>query len=219
MAWNKAQNLIGPAGAAGANGSNGAAGPQGETGPQGERGSDGSQGPQGPPGSDTSTPPANNVVYAYVPQTYSQSDMSYRSAMGEPSGVSSEFYNQAWSCSVDSKANMAVVISRVKISLALNQDVGSYSAGDAMWVHEAGYKMEVTGRGASWQTGAAATASMCVVPRKGHSQILTRVDQLTFIQGSDGITFICRGGINNGGQGITIVGVGNWSITVFPYQR
>ena len=54
MAWDKTQNLAGPAGVAGANGLDGSAGPagvnglDGAVGPQGPAGNDGAQGPAGP---------------------------------------------------------------------------------------------------------------------------------------------------------------------------
>ncbi len=229
MAWNRTQNIVGPQGEQGLAGYPGAdstvpgpAGPEGPQGPAGLNGYDGAQGPQGPqgaPGDDTSTPPANNVVYAYVPQTYQQSDVGYRACSSEETNLNATFYDQAWSCNIDSKANMAVVISRCKVSVDLGQDWSLYAPGDSMWVAGFGYKMEVMGRNANWQTNAAAGTAFSVVPRKAHQQILTRVDQLEFSQGSDGIVFICRGGITNGGQGISICGVGNWSVTVLPYQR
>ena len=220
----------GPAGEQGLPGYPGAdstvPGPKGDQGPAGLNGYDGAQGPpgpqgpQGPPGDDTSTPPTNNTVYAYLPQTYVQGDVGYRTSTGEPiPTVNAEFYNQAWACSVASKANYAIIITRIKVSTDLSQDMSLYEPGTSQWATSIGYRMEVSGRGCSMQTGAAATCNMSVVPKKGHSQILTRVDNMTMDQNDEQITFILRGGIFDGGQGVCMVGVGNWSITVFPYQR
>lgn len=163
----------------------------------------------------------SSTVVAFTPLTYENTSAG---TLNEETGFNGpetrECYNVAWDVDLPEKANTAVVICRVRAKLYMyNDDPNQYQPGQAIWVDNAGYRINVSGRDARWTTAGAAVISLCTVPKHPHSSFMVRVEQLEFSKGSGGIRFNCIAGVSNGGMGKVRLEMGAWCQTVLPYQK
>lgn len=129
-------------------------------------------------------------------------------------------YNVSWDAAIPEKANMAVIIWRIRTKLYMyNDDPNNYSPGMAIWVNNAKGSLRVNNRGARLTTAGGVALSLCTVPKHPHSAFAFRIEQIEFNQGSGNIRFECEAGIGQGGMGKARLEMGAWAITVFPFQK